>query len=534
MFFFSLYPNTAGAAPDIRLVTSDNHTLLANRAVLAAHSQFFRNALSNPQTGAELRLGNISAAQLKPVLKCLKNGCLLVHRENVLKIISAAYRLGIAIIDNACFMYLEKNFRPRDAVDVFEYATKNRLPHLADFARLYVFNNFRVMSRRRELRRASERLLIQLFVGIGEYVDGDSTDAFINAWCHSKSRPPSGELCAAMRCKQTMAKSCAGMPGDQNMRLFLNDRILDSVLFVLGGEDGAEQLISIYNPVVNVWTHLETPLPYPWTNMGAVYFGGGIVVCGGDCEADGPGSKDFSKVAKLNLATMQWQELPSLDGEHYNGAAVVLGNRLYVIGGNDMDMDATEVVERYSHLANQWELGRDLVIPRTECGAVSFGNRIYVIGGYDSMESLNSVTIYNSETGNWEPGPHMPIPLSSVRAAIIGRKIFVAGGNSTDPETGTEETVNKCFSLDLDTGVWTERESMSRERQFHCLVALNDRLVVLGSEPEVESFHPGENRWTVLGETTENRTNAAACTVPLSALGHGLMAILEPAWVGPN
>ena len=535
MFFNSLFPNSngPGGQPNIRLVTSDNTVLPANKAVLAAHSLFFRGLLSNPAVGAALadfHLQNLAAVELRPVLKCLNHGRLFLHRDNVLHVLVAADRLGISTIYAACFMFLEEHLRPRDVVPVFKYAEDHHLPQLADLVRSFAFRNFGAVSRRREVRRASDDLLTRLFQNIREHVDDDSVSGFLARWTKGNGRTPSEALCEVMKRKHATTKTCSQLPDIHNKKQFLTDRVLHSVLFVLGGDDGAERLISVYNPAVNIWTHLTTVLPYPWTNMGAVFLKGSIYVVGGDSEP--AGEKDFSRVAKLKLSTLQWRELASLNEEHYNVAVAVWDDDIYAIGGTDMEMDPTEAVERYHN--HQWEFMTDMPIPRTECGAVTCNNRIYVIGGFDSAESLNSVLVYNPEANIWLPGPPMPVKKSSIRAAVVGQQIYVAGGNQLNPENGVESTMNTCHCLDLETNQWHACASMEEDREFHCIASLNGRVMVLGSQPTVEAYNPGLNLWTTLGETEHNRTNAACCTVPLMALGPELMGLLESAWMGAD
>ena len=281
MFFYSLFPNSngPGGQPNIRLVTSDNTVLPANKAVLAAHSLFFRGLLSNPAVGAALadfHLQNLAAVELRPVLKCLKHSSLFLHSDNVLHVLVAADRLGISTIYAACFMFLEEHLRPRDVVPVFKYAEDHHLPQLADLVRSFAFRNFGAVSRRREVRRASDDLLTRLFQNIREHVDDDSVSGFLARWTKGNGRTPSEALCEVMKRKHATTKTCSQLPDIHNKKQFLTDRVLHSVLFVLGGDDGAERLISVYNPAVNIWTHLTTVLPYPWTNMGAVFLKGSI------------------------------------------------------------------------------------------------------------------------------------------------------------------------------------------------------------------------------------------------------------------
>jgi hypothetical protein len=322
-------------------------------------------------------------------------------------------------------------------------------------------------------------------------------------------------------------------PLDGDVQKFLDDRVVFSLLFVLGGDDGAERLISVYNPAVNIWAHLETQLPYPWTNMAAVHRKGYIYVVGGDCEPGEEGVKDFRRASRLCLNTLQWHELAPLRDERYNLAAVLAADTIYAIGGADMEMDPRNTMERYSIALNRWENMASMPDFRTECGAVTSRDRIYVIGGFDSDESLRSVLEYDVENNTWQPGPPMPVRLSSVRAALVGRQIFVAGGNQQDPVLGVEGPVSSCYCLDLDTRVWSVCSSMEAAREFHCLAALNGRLVVLGGEPAVEAYDPALDSWSQLGETEENRSNGAACTVPMDALGPELTGFLEVAWLGP-
>jgi hypothetical protein len=264
--------------------------------------------------------------------------------------------------------------------------------------------------------------------------------------------------------------------------------------------------------------------------MAAVYRKGCIFVLGGDSEPGAAGQRDFCQVARLNLASLRWRQLANLQEEHYNLAAVLFNDQIYAIGGADRDMDPVETVERYVGTEDRWEEVTSMPDCRTECGAVTSLNRIYVIGGYDSSDSLDSVIEYDPDSETWQPWPDMPVPLSSVRAALVGRRIFVAGGNQ--PDRGMEGPVNSCYCLDLEAREWSVCTSMEAARQFHCVVALNGRVIVLGSEPSVESFNPADNTWTLLGHSQLDRTNSAACIVPMDALGPQLTGLLESAWMG--
>ena len=67
---------------------------------------------------------------------------------------------------------------------------------------------------------------------------------------------------------------------------------------------------------------------------------------------------------------------------------------------------------------------RDLV-----CAAVVFGDKIYVMGGEDGKRNdLKSMEWFDPKTQKWTRGAEMSSKRSGCAAAVLGDKIYVIGG----------------------------------------------------------------------------------------------------------
>lgn len=113
-------------------------------------------------------------------------------------------------------------------------------------------------------------------------------------------------------------------------------------LYLLGGLDRGQGTVQIYDPVTDTWVASGegpgTPAPLPVARGGtgkAVYVGGECWVFGGE-TLDGPGAtknKVYSRVDVYNPALNQWRAGPPLPTPRHGIFPVVVGRRIYLLGG---------------------------------------------------------------------------------------------------------------------------------------------------------------------------------------------------------
>ena len=117
---------------------------------------------------------------------------------------------------------------------------------------------------------------------------------------------------------------------------------------------------------------------------------------------------------------------------------------LHVFGGERSFLNEINDIECFSYHKESWELCKPLKAPRSSFAAVVIGKKLYIVGGIRTSVKLRSAKCYDSETGKWTT---LPPPLKcrgDVKAAAIGEMLYVAGG-SGDRESACRFVFTPCF-----------------------------------------------------------------------------------------
>ncbi len=183
-----------------------------------------------------------------------------------------------------------------------------------------------------------------------------------------------------------------------------------------------------------------------------------------------------------NTSSLAWTTLPSMPTARAGLAAVVVGHKLYAIGGRTAGHDehgmvvvepgtgtALKDLEAYDIAAGTWtapcETTPPGVPPGLKCmtmkamdvAAIAHGGKIYVIGGEgEGGVLLNTVQIYDVLSNTWSFGTPMPTAANgeSTRAnlalAACGNVILALGGRTTS----ADPTSNTLQSYEIATDNW--------------------------------------------------------------------------------
>jgi N-acetylneuraminic acid mutarotase len=123
-----------------------------------------------------------------------------------------------------------------------------------------------------------------------------------------------------------------------------------------------------------------------------------------------------------------WTTLPlpvdPAGGSHQYGAAAVLGDKLYVLGGV-----SSRQLDVYDPATNGWITLADTLPIRTGAGAAALWAKLYVIGGTVDGVSVPTVHIYNPARKQWTMGAPHPYgeQFDFGLNGITATKVFVAG-----------------------------------------------------------------------------------------------------------
>ena len=228
----------------------------------------------------------------------------------------------------------------------------------------------------------------------------------------------------------------------------------DDKAWIVGGysETGRVSSIEVIDPDTGMSTLRETSL-IPRMYHAALVHEGRIWVIGGttprvDDERQLPAAIETYDPVNGEVNTVAWLPFPGT-----TRAAVIVSNRLYVIGGADRDGIPTGRMDIYDLASETWSRGPDMPTPR-QCTVVDDGGVIFALGGYNGYRAVDTVEAFDISTGTWSPRPRLPVPQSAHRAVALsdGSVLLVgdyAQGNLLvhgDPEMGNWRVLDAPFT----------------------------------------------------------------------------------------
>lgn len=201
--------------------------------------------------------------------------------------------------------------------------------------------------------------------------------------------------------------------------------------------------------------------------------------------------------------TNKWHELPPIprlseDASWQGFACVALGSTLLLMGGIHQNFDmATEgyssgVVSGdvivYNACTNQWSRAASMNTPRSWFAAAVIGDSVYVAGGQGKDRFLNSVEVFDSKKNSWSYVPSMICVRSSCYGLALHGKFWVIGGelmrNQYDdkPKRGSAEVYDpETCSWRLIPEMWLDSQKVPGPNTVHCgrlLFAHQNKLMI--------------------------------------------------------
>lgn len=170
--------------------------------------------------------------------------------------------------------------------------------------------------------------------------------------------------------------------------------------------------------------------------------------------------------------TRNWQFRTPMPTARTGVSAVILDDRVYVMGGQDANGNALNVVETYDPLTNTWESGPSLRSGRYNAAAVIFEGNIVLMGGSDSGGvALKKVEIFNRSENRWESFDNMESEREGLAAVVLEGQLYAMGGSNQN-----EEILDSVEYFDNDDEKWeiTEDWDLDIPRASFAAVAVGD------------------------------------------------------------
>ncbi|NXU81796.1 KLH34 protein, partial [Oreotrochilus melanogaster] len=231
-----------------------------------------------------------------------------------------------------------------------------------------------------------------------------------------------------------------------------------------------------------------------------------IILLGGGTASDGL----TTDVVAFDVYNHKWQALTQVQDRVQNHSVCVVGNFLYVLGGEIESsalgdtktgkiLSVTNKVHRYDPRFNTWTQITGMLEKRCQFSCCVLGKDIVAIGGKGEDGLLHSsVEVYNISRDRWTKARELPCKIYGHASAICKNTIYFSGGKYSDPANTSKD----LYSLSSPEGQWKEQAPMSIARFGHQMATIRDAIFTfLGLyEPfsEIERYDPDQNQWTRL------------------------------------
>lgn len=210
-----------------------------------------------------------------------------------------------------------------------------------------------------------------------------------------------------------------------------------------------------------------------------------------------------------------WTTKANMPTSRSYSAAVVVNNKIYVIGGLDTVGTSLAVNEEYDPATDTWTTKANMPTARAELASAVVNNKIYVIGG-----KLQGVVQYKNEeydpaTDTWTKKADMIAAHYDLAAAAVNNKLYAIGG-----VTSSLGISNINHEYDPTTDTWTTKSIMPTGRKYSVAVVVNNKIYAIGGTDAVgtslvvnEEYDPATNTWAKRAEMVVARYGLAAAAV---------------------
>lgn len=267
--------------------------------------------------------------------------------------------------------------------------------------------------------------------------------------------------------------------------------IADGVLYVYGGHTGRAHSYSKESQANTLW-RLDLQKPKAWESLGKgprlqghamVAHGERLYRLGGFTAKNSAGEEhdlwSQANVARFDPTTKKWEELSPMPVPRSSFDAAVLGGKIYVIGGWNMQGEAETVWHKSAYVLDlsadtlSWEALPEPPFERRALSVAAHQGQVFAIGGMQRKGGPTTrVDVYDPASSSWVRGPNLVgegMEGFGSAAFAVGKDLYVS------TYAGNLQRLSK------DGKSWEVAKRLERARFFHRMLPLsNHQLLSVG------------------------------------------------------
>jgi N-acetylneuraminic acid mutarotase len=247
----------------------------------------------------------------------------------------------------------------------------------------------------------------------------------------------------------------------------------------------------------------DLPMQTPLQGLALVAYGPKVYRIGGmnarnatiNEEEDLHSTAEF---AEFDPHAGRWTSLEPLPAPRSSHNAVVIGDRLYVVGGwalsgsSPGEWQQDTLVYDFSDPSAGWQALAKPPFKRRALSASHWDGKLVAIGGLDDQgEVAQQVDLFDPESRIWNEGPKLPGDGHAgfgVAAWNLGGRLYASGLNGI------------LFRLSDDGSQWQEAGRLQKPRFFHQLVPSVDGKALLAIGGASRGGHIADIEWLDISE----------------------------------
>jgi non-specific serine/threonine protein kinase len=206
--------------------------------------------------------------------------------------------------------------------------------------------------------------------------------------------------------------------------------VQDAPMVIGGGAPPIQRIVQSLKPNGEIVPLAE--MPAPRADHVAALIGDTTYVLGGGDDA----ATLIPEVIAFDGTA--WRSVGTLAEPVRYPAVAVIDDAVYLFGGvSSSEGTDTASVQRYDPATGTTQVVAELPTPLSHASAVLLGGRVYVVGGYVNNVASAQVLAFDPSAGTFTPAGDLDAPRTDAGVVTIGDTGYLVGGESADGAVAT-------------------------------------------------------------------------------------------------